>query len=73
MVSATERRLENPKYKKNFYVDSLKLFYEFCQNILDHKKKSTLDIHLKSDKHKKNVCKVKNKIKKTHQANYSPF
>ena len=64
MVSATERRLENPEYKKNFYIDGQKLFCEFCQSILDHKKKSTLNTYLKSDKHKKNVRKAENKIKK---------
>jgi len=63
MVSATERRLENPEYKKNFYVNGQKLFCECCQSVLGHKKKSTLDTHLKSDKHKKNVRKAENKIK----------
>ena len=63
MVSATECRLENSEYKKNFYVDGQKLFCEFCQHVLDHKKKSTLDTHLKSDKHKKNVRKAENRIR----------
>jgi len=44
MVSATERRLENPEYKKNFYVDGQKLFCEFCQNVL---KIQTMFLHLK--------------------------
>ncbi|CAG8852418.1 21985_t:CDS:1, partial [Gigaspora margarita] len=51
MVSATERRVETTEYKKNFYVDGQKLFCEFCQHV-DHTRKSTVDNHLKSDKHK---------------------
>ncbi|CAG8731226.1 19994_t:CDS:1, partial [Racocetra persica] len=66
MVSPSERRLENLEYKKNFYVDGKKLFCEFCQHVVDHTKKSTLDTHLKSDKHKKNVSKAE-KLKLTYQ------
>ncbi|CAG8508710.1 24492_t:CDS:2, partial [Racocetra persica] len=63
--SPTERRLENSEYK-NFYVDGQKLFCEFCKHVIDHTKKSTLDSHLKSDKHKNNVIKAE-KLKSSRQ------
>ncbi|CAG8528991.1 18416_t:CDS:1 [Racocetra persica] len=66
MVSSTERRLENAEYKKNFYVDGQKMFCEFCKHVIDHTKKSTVDSHLKSDKHKNNVVNAE-KSKLTHQ------
>ncbi|CAG8810025.1 18448_t:CDS:1, partial [Racocetra persica] len=66
MVSPDERRLENAEYKKNFYVDGQKLFCTFCQHVVDYTKKSTLDSHLKSDKHKSNIIKTE-KLKLTRQ------
>ena len=62
MVSATECRVETSEYKKNFYIDGQKLFCEFCQHVVDHTRKSTVDNHLRSDKHKSNVAKVEKLI-----------
>src|SRR5438105_2697845 len=62
MVSASERKLESTLYKTNFYVDGQKLFCKFYEQVIDHLKKSTLDSHLKSDKHKNNIDKA-NKAK----------
>ncbi|CAG8856983.1 18599_t:CDS:1, partial [Gigaspora margarita] len=37
-----------------------KLFCQFCQHVVDHTKKSTVDSHLKSNKHKNNVIRSEN-------------
>ncbi|RIB11110.1 hypothetical protein C2G38_2204281 [Gigaspora rosea] len=60
MVSAAECRVETSEYKKNFYVDGQKLFCEFCQHVVNHTRKSIVDSHLKSEKHKANVNKAEN-------------
>ncbi|RIA80329.1 hypothetical protein C1645_838905 [Glomus cerebriforme] len=58
MVSASERILESPEYENNFYVNGLKLFCKYCQNIiLDHTDVEILNKHLKNNKHIKNVEK----------------
>ncbi|CAG8591327.1 1207_t:CDS:2 [Scutellospora calospora] len=66
MVSAAERRVEKPEYKTNFYVDGQKLFCEVCQHVVDYTRKSIVDNHLKSDKHKNNIIKAE-KLRLTYQ------
>ncbi|CAG8641426.1 768_t:CDS:1, partial [Funneliformis caledonium] len=62
--SATQRAKES-EYKDNIYVDRAKHFCRLCKEVLDHKKKSTLDNHFKSKKHKKNVQNSNNNLQRT--------
>jgi hypothetical protein len=59
MINATERQRECDLYKENFYVEGNKLFCVFCNCVIDHTKKSLLDQHLKTEKHKDNQSKEK--------------
>ncbi|CAG8666651.1 43295_t:CDS:10, partial [Gigaspora margarita] len=56
--TAAKHRVEKQEYKKNFYVDGKKLFCEFCQHVVNHTRKLTLDSHLELDKYKNNVTKA---------------
>jgi len=70
MVSPTERRLESSEYKENFYVEGQKLFCKFCSYILDHMKKFTLDIYLKSNKY---ISNIHNTIKEVYQITFNTY
>lgn len=52
-TSAADRIRNSRLYQQEFYVDGIKLFCRSCNVLINHDRKSTLDSHLESQKHKK--------------------
>jgi hypothetical protein len=60
MVTALERLRKKNHYNDHFYVESGKLYCHFCNHIINHEKKSVVDNHIESAKHKAAEQKHKN-------------
>ncbi|CAG8615174.1 28388_t:CDS:2 [Racocetra persica] len=65
-VSAIERA-QAKEYKDVFYADSGKLFCRICKVVVEHTRKSVIDSHCKSKKHKSNLELEKTSPQKTRQ------
>jgi hypothetical protein len=52
VLTASERLRKKSHYVEHFYVDGGKLFCRFCSHTINHEKKSIVDNHIKSAKHK---------------------
>jgi hypothetical protein len=52
-ISASDRVRYSKLYQEEFYVDGVKLFCRSCNVLINHDRKTTLDSHLESQKHKK--------------------
>src|SRR6185369_11818207 len=60
VVSALERLRKKSHYNNHLYVETGKLYCHFCNHTINHEKKSIVDNHIESAKHKAAEQKQKN-------------
>ena len=60
MKNALERSRKKSHYNNHFYVETEKLYCHFCNHNINHEKKSIVDNHIESIKHKAAEQKHKN-------------
>jgi hypothetical protein len=66
MITPNNRINENEEYKNNFYTDNENLYCTFCKCLLNYRNKFLLDQHLKTEKHRKNMQKMKDNSQEIH-------